>query len=1166
MSVRFILGRPGTGKTESCMKEARSLLEQDPAGPPLIYLVPDHMTFDTEYAFAKTPGLNGMTRLNVYGIPRLALRVLQRAGGLTRYHLNQTGVTMLLRKIVEQKKDKFRLFRKASEQNGFYSLLSETLTEFKRYCLTPKDVARQADSQEDAGTAESLLLKDKLHDLATVYGPFEDALSGKYVESEDYLRLMADKLAETDFLRDTEIWVDGFQTMTPEEQLVVGQLMQSAKRVTIVLGIDRVYDHPPDEFSVFRHPALLFLQLLREAKERNVEIEPFEMKKEVVRTETPALQHLVSTYGQTWARLSGKTEGLVFTEAVNRREEVEQVARDILLLTRDRGYRFRDITVLVRNLENYQDLIETVFSDYGIPVFVDQKRPMRHHPLIEFIRSAIEAIRQNWRYEPVFRCIKTDLLLPVDSKVPDQREAMDELENYVIAYGIRGKKWTDNEPWIYRTYRGLDENHANPSKDELNAQRRINKQRRMVAAPLASFEKNLKSAASVREKCTAVYQFLIDCFVPEKLERLTAQAEDRERLKEAKEHGQVWQSVLDMLDQCVEGAGDEDVSLDLFSKIIDSGLDSLEFAMVPPAMDQVLAGSLDRMRSSKLRAVFILGMNEGVIPANPREQGLFSDDDRDLLETRGMHVAENGDGQMAGENELIYRAFSLPKEKLFLSCPLASEDGEALTPSPLINRLQRMFPDLSVRLSPSEPRTLNDTSQLGFINGPRKTMGYLASQIRDWKKGYKIAGLWWDVYNWFTVHTEWKGISRKVMESLFSQNEARLSPETAHILYGETIQASVSRMEMFSACPFSQFAAYGLNLREREVFQLAAPDIGQLFHMAMKRMTEKITIHHRVWSDLSPSECDHLAQETVNELAPRLQRQILTSSNRYHYLQHKLEQVVARVAQVMRLHAKASGFSPISLELPFGRGKSLPPLSFSLPNGHKMEIVGRIDRVDQAVDERNRLLLRIVDYKSSDMDLDLTKVYYGLALQMLTYLDVIITYARDWLGSPAEPAGVLYFHVHNPLLRLPDKLSPDELEDELNKNFKMKGLLLADKESLLLMDKSVVSGASSIVPFAVKKDGEFKKSSSLASVTDFQKLREHTKRMIQQIGTKITDGDIRIAPFKLQNKTPCTYCPYRPVCRFDQSQSGNGFRLLKKKPDQTVLKELSEREGKKSDN
>lgn len=1160
MSVRFILGRSGTGKTALCMEEARRKIQEDPAGDPLIYLVPEHMTFGMEYAFAATPRFGGLTRLNVYSFPRLALRVLQQQGGITRLHLDDTGIAMILRKIVRQHSTRFRVFHKAAEQSGFFELLAQTLTEFKRYCLNPEQVSEQA-ARLNGAPGDNQAAGDKLHDLALVYQEFNQTLSGKYVDGDDYLKLMCEKIPDTAFLQKAEIWVDGFQTMTPEEQMVVECLMETSTRLTIVAGCDRIYDRAPDQFSPFRHPALLYLNLKERAEALSVKLEPTLLKTKILRSSSAALKNINTAFGHFSREPLQETEGLKLTEAVNRREEVEQAARQLMMLVRDKNYRFREMTVLVRHLKDYRDLIETLFSDYGIPVFIDQKKSMHHHPLIECVRSALEIFRQNWRYEPVFRCIKTDLFLPTGAPVEPEREAFDRLENYVMAYGISGRKrWTASDPWDYQKYRGLEENKRPATLEEQEIRNALHRTRLLIAEPLSAFEQALRAAKTVKAQCTAVYDFLIKLAAPEKLTRLARSAEQGNRLEEAREHRQAWDALIGLLDQCAEGAGDEAMSFELFCDVLDTGLDQLEFAQVPPALDQVQVSSIDHLRAADWKAVLILGINEGVIPAKPVQQGLFSDEDRSLLEDEGLHLADGDEEQMAAENEWIYRALTLPSKHLFLSYPLASEEGDALKASPLVGRIKRLFPQLKTAIAPSEPRGLDEAAQLAFINHPRKAISSLATQIRDWQRGYPISDIWWDTFNWLTAHNEWQVLGQKILSSLFAMNNEQLSTHAARELYGESIRGSVSRLELFNACPFSQFASYGLKLRDRDVYQLAAPDIGQLFHLAIKRMTEQIMKSKQDWADLSPEACDELAETTVKNLAPQLQRQILSSTSRYKYLQHKLEQVVARVAQVMRKQAASSHFVPISLELPFGPGQPIPPLTYQLKNGCSMQIVGRIDRVDKA-EEQGRLMLRIIDYKSSSRDLNLNDVYYGLALQMLTYLDVVITYSKDWLGKEAEPAGVLYFHVHNPFLNLSEKMSSEAIANELFKDFKMKGLLLEDPDALLLMDQNGTGKRSIIAPFGVKKNGELYKDSKVATAEAFTALRDYTQKKMEQAGRQITDGNISIAPYRMKQRVPCNLCPFRPVCQFDQSQPGSSYRDLPQRPDDWLLQKIEEEAG-----
>ncbi|MFD2617138.1 helicase-exonuclease AddAB subunit AddB [Terrilactibacillus laevilacticus] len=1153
MSLRCILGSPGTGKTTYCHEEIIKKLKENPMGKPLVLLVPEQMTFSTEYSLAKTPDLGGMTRLNVYSFPRLALRVLQQSGGAARYHLTSVGVSMLLRKIVEQHKGKLRLYKKAADQHGFFDQLHTAITEFKRYCISPQELHDKAvgfvsEDQND------VLLQDKLADLQLIYSELEKAILDKFIDSEDYLQLLIDKIKETPFLKDTEVWIDGFDVMTPQERQVVAELMVHTKRTTVTLNLDQEYELLPHPLSVYQQPARLYKQIKEHALDLKVEIESNVYLTEYRRSQKSGLRHLALQYNERPYLPNTDHDGITLLEATNRREEIELAARRILTFVRDEGIRYRDISVFVRDLSSYSEMIRTIFGDYKIPIFIDQKRSMCHHPLIEFIRSALEVIQKNWRYDAVFRCVKTDMLFSYEGNRFEQREEMDILENYVIAHGIYGKKWTNRDPWLYQRYQDLDRDIPK-TKEDVEAEKRLNRIRFQVARPLQSLQEQMKKAPTIKDKCVALYEFLMDLFVPEKIERLRKEAETEGRLEDAMEHRQVWKAVMDLMDQMVEATGEERVSLSLFNKMIETGLDTLEFALVPPAIDQVVIGSLDRSRPINIKVAFILGINEGILPAKPTEEGILSDQDRVLLQSEDVILSEGTDEQMMNEEYYLFRGLTCPSDELILSYPLANEEGKGLLPSPFIHRLKHLFPTLTEKLIHSEPQSVLDEDHLPFVTRPNKTLAYLASGLREWLRGYPLQNVWWNTYNWYMETPDWKDKCRHMIASLFYRNQASIKPETAKQLYGETIKASVSRMELFNACPFAQFASYGLKLRERSMFRLEAPDIGQLFHSALRMMTNQLMQKHKSWADLTEKACEQLAEDVVTTLAPKLQRQILMSSNRHHYLQHKLSQVVARVAKVMSSHAKRSGFSPIGLELPFGPNQPLPPLTFELPNGCKMEIVGRIDRVDRGTNDQG-VLLRIIDYKSSSKDLSMTEVYYGLALQMLTYLDVIITNAKAWLGEEAMPAGVLYFHVHDPLLSINEPLTDEAIEKTILKDFKMKGLVLSEESVVREMDTTLTTGYSDLLPLALKKNGEFYSSSSVASIEAFDAMKSHVREVIQKVGTDLTSGQVDISPYRLNDRTPCDFCSFRSVCQFDQSQKDNNYRLLKKQKDEEMMKQL----------
>lgn len=1159
MSIQFILGRSGSGKTETILNEIRMKLFEEPMGRPIIYLVPDQMTFGAEYELIKTPNLGGMIRAQTFSFSRLAWRILQETGGMTRHHLSSTGIQMMLRKLVEQYKQEFKVFTKASDKNGFIEQLEVMLTEFKRYCLTPQELENYLTSANTDQDKKSLT--DKLHDMALLYKQLEIQLSEKYVDSEDYLRLLAEKVQDSDYLRSADLYIDGFHSFTPQEYEVVSALMKHAANVKISLTADKPYEeHLPYELHLFQMTGKTYNKLHKLALEEGMEVDEPLLLREQHRYHHPSLKHVEKCFDTRPTSVFEDHPNVTIFQAANRRSEVEGIARQIHKLIRQEQYRYRDIALLIRNSNDYRDVIEQVFRDYEIPFFIDQKRSMLNHPLVELIRSTLEIINGHWRYEAVFRAIKTELLFPFEVNKETMREEMDLLENYVLSYGIQGSRWTKDERFRYRRFYTLEDDFV-VTDEEKQMEEKLNKLRDIVVKPITTLQKRLKRSKTGQALAEALYLYLEDLQIPEKMESLRMNAEERGFLLEAREHDQAWQAVISLLDEFVEMLKDEQVSIKLFAEILETGLESMKFSLVPPAIDQVLIADLERSRFFHIKCSFILGANDGVLPARPKEEGILTEDDREALYYQGIDLAPSARQQLLDENFIIYMGLSSPSEKLYLSYPMADEEGKSLLPSVIVKRIEEMFPTIEKRRLLNEPEMLSLEEQLSFIVNKNVTLSYVTSQLQSWKRGYPILPIWWDAYNHF-VTSENQTLTKRVLSSLSYENKPeQLETSISRELYGEHIQGSVSRMEQFTSCPFSHFATHGLKLRERQFFKLEAPDIGQMFHSSLKLISDRLQELNKDWKELTKEQCERLANDAVEKLAPRLQREILLSSNRYHYIKRKLQKILARASKILSDHAKASGFAPIGLELGFGKGGELPPIRFTLPNGCTMEVAGRIDRVDKATGS-NGVLLRIVDYKSSDKNVQLSEVYYGLALQMLTYLDVIISNSSKWLGVEATPAGVLYFHVHDPMIQANTLLSEEKLDDEIFKKFKMKGLLLGDEEAVRLMDNNLSEGSTSnIIAAGLKKEGGFRSTSSIASKDEFDLLRNHVRSTFKKIGTDITDGIIDISPYKLKDKMPCTFCEYKSVCQFDESLAENQYRILKSEKNDDVLKRMRE-EGK----
>ncbi|RSK26355.1 helicase-exonuclease AddAB subunit AddB [Bacillus sp. HMF5848] len=1154
MAIQFLIGKSGSGKTKYILDEIRRKTLENPKGPPIILLVPDQMTFQLEYALIRTPGLHAMMRPQVLSITRLAWRILQETGGMSRYHLSNIGINMLLRKIVLNHKQQLKVYNRASEKGGFIKQLEEMIAEFKRYQLSPEDLASYS---EDFLRSQDGQAADKLHDLQLIYKQLEYALLNKYVDTEDYVRLLNEHIPLSDYLKEATIYVDGFHDVAAQELAVLINLMKVSQSFKMALTLDKpvsVYE----ETDLFATTQKTYLKLKKLADQEGLSFEDPLVFNDTHRfEESPSLRHLETQFMSRPAQpFKGQTD-ITIAQAANRRAEIEGIAREIHDLVRDKQYRYTDIAVLVRNANNYEDVLKPVFESYDIPYFIDQKRSMLHHPLIEFIRSSLDIVSSHWRYESIFRCVKTELLFPLNQSTTMWREKMDILENYVLSYGIQGANWYKGERWTYEKYRGLDSVHYAKTDQDKELEDTLHECRQLIVPSLKQLQDRLKRAKSGRAICEAVFLYIEQCDVASKLEQLRVQAELRGDLSTAREHAQVWKAVLELLDQYVEILGDEPIQLKSFIEILETGMDSLKFALVPPAIDQVLIADMERSRLTDISCTFIVGANEGVIPAKANETGLLSDDDRELFSNIGMELGPTSREQLFREDFLIYQALVSPAKRLYVSYPLANEEGKALLPSPIIKRLEEMFPNIMHDYYEVDPSTSSIEDQWKYITSPLAVLPYATSQLQQFKRGYPVEDVWWQVYNYLIEHDLYSYKAKKVFSSLFYSNTpTMLKKETSKELYGDEITASVSRMEAFYRCPFSHFSSHGLKLEQRQMYKLDAPDIGQFFHAALTWMTEELKRRGLDWKHVTQEQCLELALQAANVFAPRLQKEILLSSSRLQYVKRKLEQVISRTALILREHAKVSGFSPVGLELAFGPNGQLPPLTFELENGARMQVVGRIDRVDKA-DSDNGVYLRVVDYKSSAKKIDLNDVMYGLTLQMLTYLDVVVTHASDWIGTDASPAGVLYFHVHNPFIKAKSASEIDTLEEDILQQFRMKGLLLGDENVARLMDTSLSEGVKSkIVQLGLTKKGGFsQRDSKIASNQELNELRQYARKLFIQAGNDIVSGDVSLAPFKMKNRTPCTYCSYKTVCQFDESFHDNQYRQLKtEKRDDIMMK------------
>ena len=1131
--IEFILGRAGTGKTHACLTAMAARMKEAPEGNALVLLLPEHATYHAERRLAALMAGEGegFVRSLVFGFKRFARHILQETGGAAAARITSVGRRLLLKRILAEEEANLKAFTRAAKQRGFTETLENALEEMRSYGLDDEALQKAKVSLADE------YLCEKLDDIALIYRRYREKMAGRYTDTGDMLAALAEKIPASHLLDGAEIWIDGFSFFHPQERSILAALFQKAKAVHITLTFDPAGEAKAQrEGSLFYRQAQTLQQLRRLADELHLPVRVRAMT-ENQRFQTAALAAIERhAFSFPLAAQQG-AEGLSLVEAATRRLEMEAAAADIVSLCREEGLRWRDIAILTRDEAAYGDMLALTLEDCGIPYFRDNKRPGVHHPLAELIRSAFEVLR-GWRYDAMFRALKTGFF-------PQTREAIDLLENYVLEFGIRGSRWTMEEEWRWHRQRSLEETEEGASEKERERLAQIDYYRRAVAKPLQAFAENVKSAANVRGYAEALYRLLLALDVPQQLERWADEAEKDGRLAEAREHRQIWNDIISLLDQMVETSGDEAIKVREFEDVLNDGLDALQISLIPPGLDYVTVADFEQNSVENARAVYILGANEGIMPRRSREKGLLSDADRLHLKEAGLELPMGSVEGSFGERFLLYKGFTEARDRLWVSYALTDTEGNALLPSSLVAQLRTVLPAVRLRSIPLE------VTQSRLFAGGRQAVTALAAALRVYREKKALAPFWHDVYNWALQEEKTYGVLQKVLAGLFSHARDELLPqEIARALYTKKrrLRGSVTRFEAFRACPFRHFARYGLRLAERPERSFRVPDLGILLHAALKEFGERLKSEGRRWREVSEEECGETLHEILAALAPRLQNEILLSTKQYQNLLERIEETARRALLRLIELDKASDFRPVAFERAFGLGAgSLPPLTYALEDGCSLEITGQIDRID--MDESGRYFL-IMDYKTGAAYINLIEVYYGLRLQLLTYLLV----ARNLLAHTEEeallPAAMLYCFLKNPLVTAQHRIDEAEAKKLLQGKLKMPGWVLADADVIRALDKTF-----SFTKVALTKAGEIDKRrlDYVKTEEEFAILLDYIAYILTDTGRQILAGEVRALPYRLKDRTACSYCPYIAVCGFDPLVPGFAYRRLQSHEDAELM-------------
>ncbi|MCL2499722.1 MAG: PD-(D/E)XK nuclease family protein [Defluviitaleaceae bacterium] len=1049
MPLQFIPGPPGSGKTAHCLKEIERFHTQPPSGnTPLYYLVPEQFSLQSERLlltkraatvrvqvlsfnrlayrlFSAMGGPPGRIADELAKAMILRKVLFENADAFVYYqsaHDKQGFIDTLAKTLTELNHYRVTaedLLLRVTGGSGIVGGLGiagapETRKGRDSAPLSAKSVAgipplTRHDVPEMPGDPA---LSAKLSDLSLILTKYREAVDGRYLLTDDLLDLLAQRLEVTEgalpLLDGAHIWVDGFSGFTPQERLVLLYIMKRAAYMGVTLTtrdtqrfIDPLCETPRTTQEKLSHAAI----------QAGIELLPLIYMEDNFRhAHNPGMAffvaHFTPTAGVGKAKIyNAGNEGAFAAGAVSMREggdsgdrlrlqgsgipslphsrqqpfnptpppthvinnpPIELIpARDpydavlsaasrIREWVRTRGYRFNDIAVLCGDRTRYEGILRLTFDRLRIPLFVDTETDILSHPLTELIRAAFEIINRNYSMDGIFRFLKTGLVgLPQDD--------VDILENHAMAHGINGYRWR------YEM--------ANPIAEAA---------RRHMMRVLVDFER-VKRKSTVETVCRKVFDLLYALDVPGTLSRWFDERMADGDPETARIHKQVWPKICEVFDKLAEILGGTTVTPFEFASLLDAGFAQVGLGRIPPTLDQVVLGDMGRSRYPEVKAMIVLGANEGVLPPLPAAQGLFTDDERERLRNSDLELAPDIANRANEQYYALYCALSQPADTLAFIYAESEPGGKVIRPSPILRAIRVQFP---------------------------MVLPKAAAPIRE--------------YTSFTPTQ----IERKL---------PMLSPASVNRLFGPVIYTAASRLEAYARCPFAYYMTYLLKAKPRKRYEIMPADLGSLFHDVVASFARRYR-----WQPRTKAEIKDIVGSIVKELVPENEGSDATvyhGSARNRYILDKAQRVCTASVWALNEYIRQGEYTPAYTEI------DLPPAPpVPLDNGRSLSLSGRIDRADLLDAKNGDTYVRIIDYKSGHARFNPNEVRNGTQLQLMLYLNAMLKSPELQHKNP-KPGGVFYFPIDDPLLRTDHLLDDIAREAGLLKAFKMSGADFTDANS-----------------------------------------------------------------------------------------------------------------------
>ena len=980
-------------------------------------------------------------------------------------------------------------------------IVSNMITELKKYNIT-------YDILNDCNPTDTLT-KLKLEDIKLIFRKYQEKLQGNFIDENDILTMISPKILEASLLENSLIYIDDFYGFTPQEYTVFENILKKTENVTVGITCDSL-SMGEKEKDIFYFNKVFGNKLIKLANDNGIEVEEINLL-DNHRNESDDLKYLeksfsTSSYVKPYCE---KPENLKLFLANNSYSELEYVSNEILRLVKEENYKYNEIAIISDDLDTYNLEAKVIFDKYDIPIFIDEKKDLNGNLLIKYVLAILEIFSKNWSFEAVFNYIKLGMYDDISD------DELNLFENYCRKWGIKSYKWL--KPFTIEPKNTIQD--------------RLEEIRKKITEPLENLRKEISEDKTAENFTKNLYEFVIenkiDVILNKKLNKI-------HNIEISNEYNTSYKIFTDVLDNIVSVFGNEKMSFEEYKNLVQIGFNESKLGIIPATQEQVVLGDSKRSRNSNIKVSFIVGINDGKFPSVDNFEGFLNDVDKENLKEENIELSKSSTDSMYEKNFEIYNILGLASQKLYLSYCSQDRDGKGLRPSILIKKIKRLFPKLEEK---------SDIIKKDyFVTNKLATFDDSISVYRDYLDGNNLSDEWKTVLNYYNT-TQKDRFDRVFDAENYTNNSEKITRKNIDKLYGKKFFGSVSKLEKYRECPFSFHLQYGLKLKEKEEFQMQSLNTGSFMHQVIDEFFETLEEEGIDIKTISSEKLEEIVNRIIDDLLETSNYYIFSSSAKFKTLTKKLKKVTLNSVKYIVYTLQNSEFELYGHELEFSDKSKYKPIEFELEDGRKVEIIGKIDRLDIGkLDEKT--YVRIIDYKSSIKSFNMDKFSAGLQIQLITYLD------EACKQDNFDPAGFLYSGLIDSKFKesyVRQELAENDIKNAIRKNFRMKGYVLANIDVVRMMDNNLkTSKKSDIIPVELTNSEGFHAShSKVLKEEEFDNMQNEVRNIIKDISTEILDGNIDIKPYSYKNETGCTYCKYSSICRFNPNQKDNTYFEVK---------------------